>query len=188
MQPTSTTNRSQILLLLGVTAIVLMVISQVWLRVSPVVMLKLTWNSTHFLLGAGLALVVSLASTVVYRVWPSYRESANYYLDLILHPLVLPDLIWVGLLPGLSEELLFRGVMLPEFGLDWGGILLSSLCFGALHMTNWQHWAYVVWATLIGMAFAWSAVATGNLLVPIVAHVLTNWISAIVWKSRQANV
>ena len=94
----------------------------------------------------------------------------------------------MGLLPGLSEELLFRGVMLPEFGLDWGGILLSSLCFGALHMTNWQHWAYVVWATLIGTVFAWSAVVTGNLLVPIVAHVLTNWISAIVWKTRQSSV
>ena len=187
MQPT-TTNRSQILLLLGVTAIVLMVISQVWLRVSPVVMLKLTWNASHFLLGLGLALGVSLASALVYRVWPSYRESANYYLDLILHPLVLPDLIWVGLLPGLSEELLFRGVMLPEFGLDWGGILLSSLCFGALHMTNWQHWAYVVWATLIGIIFAWSAVATGNLLVPIVAHVLTNWISAIIWKIRSSSM
>lgn len=187
MQPT-TTNRSQILLLLGVTAIVLMVISQVWLRVSSVVMLKLTWNAPNFLLGLGLALAVSLASSVVYRVWPSYRESANYYLDLILHPLVLPDLIWVGLLPGLSEELLFRGVMLPEFGLDWVGILLSSLCFGALHMTNWQHWAYVVWATLIGVVFAWSAVVTGNLLVPIVAHVLTNWISAIVWKARQSSM
>ena len=187
MQPT-TTNRSQILLLLGVTAIVLMVISQVWLRVSPVVMLKLTWNASHLLLGLGLALGVSLASALVYRIWPSYRDSANYYLDLILHPLVLPDLIWVGLLPGLSEELLFRGVMLPEFGLDWGGILLSSLCFGALHMTNWQHWAYVVWATLIGIIFAWSAVATGNLLVPIVAHVLTNWISAIIWKIRSSSM
>ena len=114
MQPT--TNRSQILLLLGVTAIVLMVISQAWLRVSSVVMLKLTWNASHVLLGAGVAMSVSLASALVYRIWPSYRESANYYLDLILHPLVLPDLIWVGLLPGLSEELLFRGVMLPEIG------------------------------------------------------------------------
>ena len=187
MQPT-TTNRSQILLLLGVTAIVLMVVSQVWLRVSSVVMLKLTWNTSDFLLGLALALTVSIASSFVYRVWNPYRESANYYLDLILNPLVLPDLIWVGLLPGLSEELLFRGVMLPEFGLDWGGILLSSLCFGALHMTNWQHWAYVVWATLIGTVFAWSAVVTGNLLVPIVAHVLTNWISAIVWKTRQPSV
>jgi uncharacterized protein len=102
-----------------------------------------------------------------------------------LKPLVLPDLIWVGLLPGLSEELLFRGVMLPEFGLDWVGIILSSMCFGALHMTNLNHWAYVVWASLIGMVFAWSAVATGNLLVPIVAHILTNLISALIWKVRQ---
>jgi uncharacterized protein len=185
MQPT---NRSQILLLLGVTAVVLMVIAQVWLRLSPVVMIRLLWKPEHFLFGVGLAIAVTLASSVIYQVWSPYRESADYYLDLILKPLILPDLIWVGLLPGLSEELLFRGVMLPEFGLDWGGIVLSSLCFGALHMTNFQHWAYVVWATLIGIVFAWSAVVTGNLLVPIVAHILTNLISAIVWKSRQVKM
>jgi uncharacterized protein len=184
MQPT---NRSQILLLLGVTAVVLLVVSQVWLRVSSVVMLKVLWKPDDLLLGAGLAIVITLASSLVYRIWGQYRESADYYLELILKPLILADLIWVGLLPGLSEELLFRGVMLPEFGLDWGGVVLSSLCFGALHMTNFQHWAYVVWASLIGMVFAWSALVTGNLLVPIVAHILTNLISAIIWKFRQAS-
>jgi uncharacterized protein len=182
MQPT---NRSQILLLLGVTAVVMMFISQVWLRVSSVVMLQLRWNPEHFMFGVGLAIVITVASSFVYRLWDAYRDSADYYLDLILKPLVLPDLIWVGLLPGLSEELLFRGVMLPEFGLDWLGIILSSMCFGALHMTNLNHWAYVVWASLIGMVFAWSAVATSNLLVPIVAHILTNLISAALWKVRQ---
>lgn len=185
MQPT---NRSQILLLLGVTAIVLLVISQVWLRFSPIKVLLVRWNPEHFLAGILLAAVISLASALVYRLWEGYRMSADYYLEMILKPLAPPDLIWVGLLPGLSEELLFRGVMLPEFGLDLGGILLSSMCFGALHMTNFQHWSYVVWATLIGIVFAWSAVATGNLLVPIVAHILTNLTSAIIWKLRQANV
>jgi uncharacterized protein len=185
MQPT---NRSQILLLLGVTAIVLMVVAQIWLRLSSVLMIRVFWNPEHLLYGVGLAIVVSLASSLVYGIWEGYRLSADYYLDLILKPLVLPDLIWVGLLPGLSEELLFRGVMLPEFGLDGGGIILSSLCFGALHMTNFQHWAYVVWASLIGMVFAFSAVVTGNLLVPIVAHILTNLASAILWKVRHQNV
>lgn len=180
-------NRSQILILLGVTAVILMVIAQVWLQFSTVGMFPLRWNLQHLLYGGLLAIGISLMSGGVYRWWPKYRESADYYLDLILRPLAVPDLIWVGLLPGMSEEMLFRGVMLPEVGADWIGVLLSSLCFGALHMTSARHWAYVVWASLIGMVFAWSAIATQNLLVPIVAHILTNFISAIVWKLNPEN-
>jgi hypothetical protein len=95
---------------------------------------------------------------------------------------VLLDLIWVGLLPGLSEELLFRGVMLPALGLNITGVVISSLCFGILHMSGVNQWPYAVWATAVGLLFGYSAVATGNLLVPIVAHVFTNLISSCIWK------
>lgn len=178
-------NRSQILIVLGLTAIVLLGIAKTWTYFSPVLILKVLWNPDHLLWGGGLALLITFASTLIYTYWAAYRQSADYYLDLILRPLALPDLIWIGLLPGLSEELLFRGVMLPEFGLDWTGVLLSSLCFGAMHMSSFQQWSYVLWATFVGGVFAWSAILSGNLLVPIVAHVLTNLISAIVWKIRQ---
>jgi uncharacterized protein len=105
---------------------------------------------------------------------------------MVVKPLILPDLIWLGLLPGLSEELLFRGVMLPAFGGDWEAIVISSLCFGALHLSGWQQWPYLVWATVIGGLLAWSAVWSGNLLVPIVAHSLTNIMSGLIWKYRAA--
>ena len=95
-----------------------------------------------------------------------------------------PDLIWVGLLPGLSEELLFRGVMLPAIGLNITGIIVSSLCFGVLHISGLQHWPYVVWATAVGILLAYSALLTGNLLVPIVAHIFTNLVASYFWKLR----
>jgi uncharacterized protein len=181
MQPM---NRSQILLVLGVTAIVLLGIAKTWTYFSPVPILKLFWNPIHAGWGIGLAITITIASTVIYQVWQAYRESADFYLDLILKPLALPDLIWIGLLPGLSEELLFRGVILPEFGMNWIGVLLSSLCFGVMHMSSLKQWSYVLWATLIGGVFAWSVILSGNLLVPIVAHILTNLISASIWKIR----
>jgi membrane protease YdiL (CAAX protease family) len=101
---------------------------------------------------------------------------------------VLPDLIWLGLLPGMSEELLFRGVMLPAVGLNAIGVVASSLLFGILHMSGRQQWPYVVWATTVGLLLGFSALATGNLLVPIVAHVVTNLVSSYLWKldHRQA--
>jgi uncharacterized protein len=78
--------------------------------------------------------------------------------------------------------LLFRGVMLPAIGLDPIGMLLSSLCFGVLHMTNVQQWPYAVWATAIGFLLAFTTVETGNLLIPIVAHITTNLVSGLAWK------
>jgi membrane protease YdiL (CAAX protease family) len=131
---------------------------------------------------------ITVGSSLVYRLWPAYRQSADFYLQLVLTPLVLPDLIWLGLLPGMSEELLFRGVMLPAVGLNATGLVASSLLFGILHLSGPQQWPYVVWATAVGLLLGFSAVATGNLLVPIVAHVVTNLVSSYLWKRGNKQV
>ena len=179
LQPLS---RTQVLIAMGVTAIVLLVVAKIWLHLSPISLIPVKLTIQAVFQGLGLGFGISIASSIVYRIWGEYRRSADQYLALVLKPLIFPDLIWLGLLPGLSEELLFRGVMLPQFGYDWVGILLSAACFGVLHMSNFKQWSYVVWATIVGSALGWSAIATGNLLVPIVAHVLTNFISGLVWK------
>ncbi len=174
--------RTQILLVMGVTAFVLWLVAKLWLQFGNVSLLPLRWTATALPLGLGLALIITAASSLVYRLWPAYRRSADIYLELILKPLLWPDLIWVGLLPGLSEELLFRGVMLPAFGLNVTAVVLSSLCFGILHLSDRQQWPYVVWATAVGLLLGYSALSTGNLLVPIVAHIFTNLVSSCFWK------
>ncbi|NDJ19794.1 CPBP family intramembrane metalloprotease [Myxacorys almedinensis A] len=174
----------QVLIAMGVTAVVLLLIAKGWIYFGSVTLIPITFSFQAILLGVALGLAITVASSISYYVWEAYRRSADYYLKLVLKPLLLPDLIWLGLLPGLSEELLFRGVMLPEFGLNLEGILISSLCFGVLHMNGLKQWAYIVWATVIGIVLGYSAVWTGNLLVPIVAHVCTNFIAGCAWKLR----
>ena len=39
----------------------------------------------------------------------------------VLTPLSWPDLLWVAALPGMSEELLFRGALIPALFPDWCG-------------------------------------------------------------------
>ncbi len=175
--------RLQILIAMGLTAIVWLIISKIWLQ-TPYSggLLPLHWNAAHLGIGLGCGIGIILVSTLVYRIWPAYRTSADLYLQLVLQPLFWADIVWLGLLPGMSEELLFRGVMLPAIGLDWYGIVLSSLCFGVLHLTGWQQWPYMLWATIVGGILASSAVATDNLLVPITAHILTNLLSSSLWK------
>jgi uncharacterized protein len=180
-------SRSQILIAMAVTSIVLFGVAKLWLYLGDLQLRPLV--TTVEALGLGIAIGFGLTglSSVVYAVWTTYRESADFYLAMVLKPLAIPDLIWLGLLPGLSEELLFRGVMLPALGLDPIGIVLSSLCFGVLHMTNVQQWPYAVWATLVGMLLAFTMVETGNLLIPIVAHITTNFVSGLAWKLKARN-
>lgn len=174
--------RTQVLIAMGVTAVILLVVAKIWLHLSSVTLLPVQGTSESIFLGLGIALGITGASGLVYRFWPGYRQSADYYLELVLKPLVLPDIIWLGLLPGMSEELLFRGVMLPAVGLNATGLVATSLLFGVLHLSGPQQWPYVVWASVVGLLLGFSAMATGNLLVPIVAHVATNLISSYMWK------
>ncbi len=177
-----TLTRTQILGVMAITALILLIIAKVWQKLGSVQILPLQLDLKTLILGLIVALGITICSAIIYRIWPSYRRSANYYLELVIKPLMWPDIIWLGLLPGLSEELLFRGVMLPAIGLNMLGLIVSSLAFGVLHLSGENQWSYVVWATIIGGILGYIAIITGNLAIPIIAHILTNFISGLLWK------
>lgn len=179
--------RIQILMVMGVTAIALLFISKVWQGLGSISLLPIAFNLNSIFLGVAIAVAISAVSSLVYRLWPSYRNSADYYLELVIGPLLWPDLIWLGLLPGLSEELLFRGVMLTALGMNIVAVVISSILFGVLHLSGEQQWPYVVWATVVGGVLGYSTLLTGNLLVPIVAHILTNLVSSCLWKWQNSS-
>lgn len=180
--PEQTFTRLQLLMAMAITAVVLLIISKVWQYVGNVSLLKWEVSVEAIALGCGMAVGIMVASSLLYYLWPAYRRSANNYLEVVLKPLEWVDLIWVGLLPGLSEELLFRGVMIPALGLNLIAVIFSSLLFGILHLNGVEQWPYVVWATVVGFILGYVALMTGNLLVPIIAHVTTNFVSSFIWK------
>jgi len=169
---------------MGVTALVLLLVARFWLLFDKVEILSVQFDALVLLVGAGIGLGITGASAIAYRVWPGYHRSADLYLKMVLEPLAWADLVWMGLLPGMSEEFLFRGVMLPAIGLNATGVVFSSLCFGVLHLSGLQQWPYVVWATFIGLVLGASALISGNLLVPIIAHITTNLVASLFWKTR----
>ncbi len=177
--------RTQVLVAMGVTAIILWIVAKLWLRWGNITLFKWHWHGQDLLLGISLGVIITILSGLAYRLSPPYRKSADYYLEMVLKPLALPDLIWLGFLPGLSEELLFRGVMLPALGADHPAVIVSSLCFGVLHLSGPQQWPYVIWATIIGLILGYSALFSGNLLLPIVAHIVTNLLSSYLWKTQK---
>lgn len=176
--------RTQVLLAMGGTAIVLLVVAKLWLYLGNVTLLPVQFTVNSLIWGLSLGAGITLLSSLVYRLWPAYGRSAEQYLKLVLTPLLLPDLIWLGLLPGLSEELVFRGVMLSALGANITALIISSLCFGILHYSGSQQWPYVIWATVVGLTLGYVTLVTGNLAIPIVAHIFTNFISGCFWKLK----
>ncbi|MEM7555239.1 MAG: CPBP family intramembrane glutamic endopeptidase [Cyanobacteria bacterium P01_A01_bin.84] len=181
----SNLTRTQVLIAMGVTAIILWIVAKLWLKFGDFYLMSWHWQENDLFLGLVLGLAITGFSGLAYKFWSEYRRSANFYLDIVIKPLNFPDLIWLGLLPGLSEELLFRGVMLPALGSSHPAIAVSSICFGILHLSGSGQWSYVIWATVVGFILGYSAILTGNLLVPIVAHILTNLLSSYIWKLAQ---
>jgi membrane protease YdiL (CAAX protease family) len=175
-------SRTQILVFMGITAILLLMVAKIWQNLGAVELLSVQFNTQALIWSLGLAVGITITSGLIYRLWPAYRRSADIYLELVIKPLMWADLIWLGLLPGLSEELLFRGVMLPALGLNLTAVIISSILFGVLHLSGVGQWPYVVWATIVGFALGYCALVTGNLVVPVVAHIITNLVSSFLWK------
>ncbi|HEY8158674.1 MAG TPA: CPBP family intramembrane glutamic endopeptidase [Methylobacter sp.] len=91
------------------------------------------------------------------------------------------DLLVLASIAGLSEELLFRGVIQPWIESAWGmtaGLVVSNIIFGLAHAVTPL---YAVLATLTGIYLSLSMDYGGdrNLLLPVVIHGLYDFLAFI---------
>ena len=95
-------------------------------------------------------------------------ESVGYFVMTI---------IIVAVLPGVGEELLFRGflqnILRRLFHNDHIAIWVAAFLFGAIHFQFYG----IVPRMLLGALFGYLYLWTGNLLIPILAHFFNNAIS-----------
>lgn len=181
-------SRSQVLIAMAVTAVILFAISKGWTYLTGVAMVSLYWDTQHAAMGLGIGLGIALLSSLIYELWESYRLAAQEYLEMVISPLEPLDLLWLGLLPGLSEEMLFRGVALPNFGMNGIAVIITSIIFGLLHMASIKYFSYAFWAIAVGMMLGAATIYTDNLLTAIVAHTLTNSLSGVIWKWKHRSL
>jgi membrane protease YdiL (CAAX protease family) len=91
----------------------------------------------------------------------------------------------LSLSAGIGEELLHRGYLFHFIDGKLGTApawLLGALAFGLAHL--YQGWRGVVVTTGMGLLFGLLAIGTGNLALPIVAHVLIDL--QVLWMYRPA--
>jgi hypothetical protein len=127
-------------------------------------------------LGAGLALVAAS------RVWTARSEAGRALaaeLARFLGPLSHARAWGFAAASGLAEEAFFRGALQPRVG--WLG---ATLIFAAAHFVPAPKlWSWAVFALAAGALFGALFAVTGDLLAPLLAHVVVNglnlrWIAA----------
>lgn len=92
------------------------------------------------------------------------------------------DLFVLAAIAGISEELLFRGVIQPWLENNWGmmaGLLVSSLIFGLIHAVTFL---YFIMATAVSiyLGLYLDYESTRNLLTPIIIHGLYDFFAFVV--------
>jgi len=134
------------------------------------------WRKTACSGGIGLAigLVVVALSRLSLRCFSWSRELYDWFGE-VLGPLSVKDALLLACLSSIGEEIFFRGAMQPTCGL-W----ITTAFFALLHFPpRLQLWPWTLLAGLLGLAFGYLVLWSGNLLGPMVAHFVINALNLI---------
>jgi membrane protease YdiL (CAAX protease family) len=146
-----------------------------WLALSPA-----TSHVYSALIGLAVGGLV-VVSTRVFVTHFAWARNLHRELRPVARALSGSGIAAVALSSALGEELLFRGLLMP-----WLGLWLQALVFGVVHsqLRGPSKWAWVVWATIMGLAFGAIYALSGSLLGPICAHALINWLNLAYLKTH----
>jgi membrane protease YdiL (CAAX protease family) len=145
-----------------------------WMSRNPLEGFK--WSLTDALWGAAAAvpLLGSFVSMLTWPVGPLVRLKRFCEQEVV--PLFAKsywsELALISVSAGVSEEMLFRGLLQASFAQWWGvawGLVLASMLFGFLHPISW---AYIVINILLGFYYGLVWDRSGNLLTVMVTHTL----------------
>ncbi|EFH51564.1 CAAX amino terminal protease family protein [Arabidopsis lyrata subsp. lyrata] len=138
-----------------------------------------TW---HLGLIAGIVVFISSSRFLLLKSWPDFADSSEAANRQILTSLEPLDYLVVAMLPGISEEMLFRGALMPLLGTNWNGIVAVGLIFGLLHLGSGRKYSFAVWASIVGIIYGYAAVLSSSLLVPMASHALNNLVGGLLWR------
>ncbi len=148
--------------------------------------LALRWPSwSHLLLAVmglpGLMVVAMGVDGLARQVLPSLGDLEQTMALFGKWPWPVGVLV-IGLGPGIGEELWFRGFLgrglVSRHGVT-GGVLLSSLLFGLIHLEPRQ----IAYAAVIGVLLHLSYLATRSLLIPVLLHTANNSLGILAMHS-----
>lgn len=123
-------------------------------------------------LGAALGLAVVGMTRLATHHFQWARDLHLSFRDL-LGPLTGKEIVILALASSIGEELLFRGALMP-----WFGVWIQAAVFAVLHIGPGKRFLpWTLSAFVLGVAFGELAQWTGNLGGPIAAHFMINFLN-----------
>jgi membrane protease YdiL (CAAX protease family) len=127
---------------------------------------------------------------LVHSDWPSVhelRQQVELLIGQMFPATTIPQLALVAALAGTGEELLFRGVVQTIAG--WwttpiAGVIITAILFGMMHAISRL---YFLLATVIGLFLGWMTWYYNDLVGPMVAHGVYDFI-ALVYLCRSRGI
>ncbi len=116
--------------------------------------------------------------------WPVFFPLAFMFIPRVAKatPGILVVSLLLGVLIGITEEILWRGVYLALFpGSVWLGIVYPALMFGLWHICPMSVlenrmpggvYSFVGYAVVLGLSYGFAAQRTGSIFWPTVSHIL----------------
>lgn len=149
-----------------------------WLGVPPLA--QFCWSPAGLAWGVLATVPLVAAALATRRMQLAPLRRIWWFVERQMRPLFRTwswtQLVLVSAGAGIGEELLFRGVIQAALDERVGlplAVLLTSLLFGALHALTWT---YAAFAALVSIYLAGLWYATGNLLAPMTAHGLYDFL------------
>jgi membrane protease YdiL (CAAX protease family) len=152
-----------------------------WLGISPGERLHFTLEAMGLGVLAAVPLLLGLRWTVTTRLSP-VRQLVKLVVEQlgpVLASRSAAELALIATLAGLAEEILFRGVVqvaLTRVLPDTGSLVVASAAFGLAHFVTPT---YAILAAVAGLYLGALYQLHGNLLVPIVAHALYDFVALL---------
>lgn len=180
-----TSQREKLIWITLIPQSILLLISIIWINIFPKdnVFKYLHLNLNVLFIGVLTGVLLALAGYGFYKFTKKTNKfSATVELfENMLAPtfknLKVLDIISLSLISGFCEEIFFRGLILPVFG-----IVIASVTFGLLHLPGRKFWIYAAWATLSGFILGWLFILSNSLWSPIIAHVVNNVVGMFMLK------
>ncbi|MCF7920148.1 MAG: ABC transporter permease subunit [Candidatus Cloacimonetes bacterium] len=118
-----------------------------------------------------IAAYIMQLTNLLFPLPASYLESMQKIMEVHQLPLVFSFLV-MGFLPGICEEMLFRGYIIrgfERFG-KWQAIIITGIMFGIFHLDFFRFLP----AAAMGIWLGYLLLKTGSIYITIIAHTLHN--------------
>ncbi len=126
-----------------------------------------------------LVLLLTQLINVIYPIPESYLKTMSELLKME-NLEMWKIIIIIGVLPGICEEIMFRGYFINVFKKKgfWKSILITALLFGIFHLDPFR----LLPAGLLGIWLGYLLLRTNSIIVPVFAHFVHNSLAVLIGK------